>query len=168
MDNRSPRALPGRHGKNWFALQLIAMIPLALLVSCAHTARYAAPDLPPNQLAVLEISAPVWIVSLDGQAVASATFSDRTRVKVSPGPHQVEVSYRRLELHSAPPPVFNGPVYNAQEVSSSIQGNRDMTQYSLHNRNVNFVAKAGATYDVDAGLTVNSWNPTITEVTPAK
>ena len=144
-------------------LKFGAAVTLVALTSCAHTPRYAEPNLPKDQLAVLEITAPVWFVSLDGQSVASSTFSDRTRVRVSPGAHSVEVSYRGMQAHSAPAPVLNGPVYNAREVSSYDYGNLDNTTFSKGNLNLNFVAKPGFIYDVDARVVGHSWNARIRE-----
>ena len=75
-------------------LDFVALIPMALLVSCAHTPRYAEPNVPQDGLTVLEWAAPVWIVALDGQSVSSSVFNDRNRVRVSPGTHSVEVAYK--------------------------------------------------------------------------
>jgi hypothetical protein len=147
-------------------LGFFALLPLALLASCASTPRYAEPNLPPDQFAVLEISAPMWLVSLDGQSVASSTFSDRTRVRVAPGAHNVVVSYRGMQTHSAPAPQVNGAVYNAGEVSSSFHENADVTTFSKHDMSLNFVAKPGFTYDVDPNIAGHIWNPLIKEVTP--
>jgi hypothetical protein len=151
---------------SWLLPKFAAVVPLALLASCASTPRYVEPNLPPDQVAVLEITAPMWIVSLDGQSVASSTFSDRTRVRVAPGAHNVVVSYRGMQTHSAPAPQVNGAVYNAGEVSSSIHENADVTTFSLHDMNLNFVAKPGFTYDVDPNIAGHIWNPLIREVTP--
>jgi len=154
---------------NWAKglFKLVVVVPLALLSSCAHTPRYVEPKLPQDQLAVLDIAAPVWIISLDGQTVTTSSFSDHTRVRVCPGRHSVELSYRHMETHNTPPPVFNGAVYNAREVSSYGHENANVTKTSLNDINLNFVAKPGFTYGVDAGAVGNSWNPTIREVMPA-
>jgi len=144
-------------------LLLAILLPLALLVSCAHTQRYVEPKLPPNELANLECSAPVWIVSLDGQSVSASVFSDVTRVRIIPGAHWVELSYRRTDNHVAPAPRLNGDVYNAGEVSSAIHENSRVTTYSLHNVTLNFVAKPRFAYVVNNGLSEQSWNPTIVE-----
>jgi hypothetical protein len=144
-------------------LLLVALLPLALLTSCAHTQRYAEPNLPPNELATLEWSAPVWIVSLDGQSVSSSVFSDLTRVRIVPGAHRVELSYRRTDNRVAPAPRLNGDVYNAGEISSSIHDNARVTTYSLQNVTLNFVAKPRFAYSVKDGLSEKSWNPTIVE-----
>ena len=149
-------------------LKFAAAVPLVLLASCVSTPRYVEPNLPPDQVAILEITAPMWIVSLDGQSVESSTFSDRTRVRVSPGTHNVEVSYRGMQTRSAPAPQINGAVYNAGEVSSSIHENADVTTFSMRDMNLNFVAKPGFTYDVNANVVGHSWNPTITEINASK
>lgn len=148
------------------SLHLAALLPLGLFAACAHTPRYAEPNLPPNQLAVLACTAPVWIVSLDGQSVSPSAFSDLTRVRVSPGAHQVVLSYRRLNAHTAPAPRINGAVASAGEISSAIHKNTDVTTYSLHDISLNFVAKPGFTYVVNEGISANRWNPTVTSVAP--
>jgi hypothetical protein len=142
---------------------LVVLLPLALLTSCAHTQRYAEPNLPPNELATLEVTAPVWIVSLDGGSVSSSVFSDRTRIRILPGPHRVELAYQHTNIHTAPAPQLNGAVFNAGEISSSIHENTQVTTYSLHNVPLDFVAKPGFTYFIEAGISAKTWNPTIGE-----
>ena len=147
-------------------LDLVALLPLALLVSCAHTPRYAEPNLPQDGLAVLEWAVPVWIVSLDGQSVSTSAFNDRTRVRVSPGIHSVEVAYKRTAMHSgsAAPPI-KGAVVDAGAVSSWMHEPDSVTTSSLQNVTLNFDAKPGNTYVVQDGRIGNRWNPKIGEFT---
>lgn len=146
---------------------LTLLLMMALLVSCAHTPRYAEPNLPQDGLAVLECAVPVWIVALDGQNVSTSVFNDRTRVRISPGIHTVEVAYKRTTMRSgsAAPPI-KGAVLDASAVSSWMHEPDRVTTFSLQNVTLNFDAKPGNTYVVQNGRISNRWNPKIGEFTP--
>src|SRR5215470_6969082 len=76
----------------------IALICLAFIVSCAHEKMYSGPTLPDEQLATLEATTPMWLVSVDGHHMSSFGLHDTVRVKIVPGSHNVEVSYSSTEI----------------------------------------------------------------------
>jgi hypothetical protein len=122
-----------------------------LTVSCAHEKMYSGPKLPDEQLATLEATAPMWLVSVDGHKMSSIGLRDTVRVKILPGPHNIEVSY------------------NSTDIGTGVDkyGNfARMRQETWSGKNfpLTFTAKAGYRYVAHAGrIGISDWEPFISE-----
>lgn len=93
MATSSTKAAGSRNG------YLIAVGVMTLLaISCVHEKMYSGPTLPDDQLATLEATTPMWLVSVDGRHMSSLGLHDTVRVKLLPGEHKVEVSYNSMEV----------------------------------------------------------------------
>jgi len=130
---------------------LLAVALLALNVSCAHEKMYSGPTLPDDQLATLEATTPMWLVSVDGHRMSSLGLHDTVRVKLLPGEHKVEVSYNSMEVGTAVDRYGNfGRVHHET--------------WSGGNFPLMFVAKAGYRYVAHPGRIGGSdWEPFISE-----
>src|SRR5262249_996610 len=76
----------------------LGLLCLAFTVSCAHEKMYSGPTLSDGQLATLEATTAMWLVSVDGHRISSFGLHDTVRVKILPGPHKAEVSYNSMEM----------------------------------------------------------------------
>jgi hypothetical protein len=115
---------------------------------------YSGPALPDDQLATLEATTPMWLVSVDGHHMSSFGLHDTVRVKILPGSHNVEVGYSSMETGTAVDKYGNfGRV-------------REET-WSKKNFPITFTARAGYRYVAHAGrIGTSDWEPYITESLP--
>ncbi len=82
-------------------LAMFAFTLSALVASCVHEKMYSGPTLPDDQLATLEATAPMWLVAVDGHRLSSFGLHDTVRVKILPGPHNIEVAYSARDSGTA-------------------------------------------------------------------
>jgi hypothetical protein len=80
------------------AHRFFCLVTMLMLASCAHQKTYVAPDLGPEQTAILEAKVPIWIVSIDGEKVSSLSLHDSAFVKLLPGPHIIEVTFQQSDM----------------------------------------------------------------------
>jgi hypothetical protein len=131
--------------------RLLGVVFLAFAGSCAHEKMYSGPTLPDEQLATLEATTPMWLVTVDGHHMSSFGLHDTVRVKLLPGPHNIEVSYNSMTTRTAVDQYGNfGRV-------------RDET-WSKRNFPITFTARAGYRYVAHAGrIGASNWEPYVTE-----
>ncbi len=130
---------------------LFCALSAVFLISCAQMPLYREPDLPEAKTAALEATLPVWIVSIDGERVSNLGVPEDRRIKILPGPHNVEVTYRGTDTKIKDSSEQIGPeMIERKRVSSG-------------NVKLNFIARAGRTYFVNDGREGNKWRPTIGE-----
>lgn len=133
------------------SLSLSAMLCLVFAVSCAHEKMYSGPTVPDDQLATLEATTPMWLVSVDGHHLSSFGLHDSVRVKILPGPHRVEVSYNSMETGTTVDRYGNFATVRQET-------------WSKKNFPITFTARAGYRYVAHAGrIGVSDWEPYITE-----
>lgn len=124
---------------------------LALVASCAHEKMYPGPTLPDNQLATLEATAPMWLVSVDGHRLSSLGLHDAVRVKILPGPHNIEVAYSAKDMGTAVDQYGNF-------------GRVRQETWSGKNFPLTFTAKAGYRYVAHPGrIGLSDWEPFVNE-----
>jgi hypothetical protein len=130
---------------------LAPLLLTAITVSCVHEKMYSGPKLPDDQLATVEATTPMWLVSLDGHHISSIGLLDTVRLKILPGPHTVEVSYNSSETGTAVDAYGN--FYRARRETSSKK-----------NHPITFMAKAGYRYVAYPGrIGAFNWEPFISE-----
>jgi hypothetical protein len=129
----------------------LAVLSLALTVSCAHEKMYSGPTLPDDQLATLEATTPMWLVSVDGQHMSSFGLHDTVRVKILPGAHKVEVSYSSMETGTTVDRYGNFATVRQET-------------WSKKNFPITFTARVGYRYVAHPGrIGASDWQPYITE-----
>jgi hypothetical protein len=130
---------------------VFGLLLLALTASCAHEKMYSGPTLPDDQLATLEATVPMWLVSVDGHHMSSFGLHDTVRVKILPGSHKVEVSYKSMETGTTVDQYGN--FAHAHQES-----------WSKQNFPLTFTAKAGYRYVAHPGrIGLSDWEPFISE-----
>jgi hypothetical protein len=135
---------------NWVRVAF-GLALLALTVSCAHEKMYSGPTLPDDQLATLEATVPMWLVSVDGHRMSSLGLHDTVRLKILPGLHKVEVSYNSMETGTAVDQYGN--FHRVHEET-----------WSGKNFPLTFSARAGYRYVAHAGrIGASNWEPFISE-----
>src|SRR4051812_3008047 len=74
-----------------------------LLIFTGCASGYREPSIPRNEMATLNASSPVWVVSIDGKKVSRTGITGHKHFRVSPGTHLVEVQYSQLSppLHES-------------------------------------------------------------------
>ena len=127
-------------------LSLLA-IPFAIS-GCAT--KYHEPSRSENHIAFIEATAPVWIVSIDGKAVARVSITGNKRFAVSPGHHNFELQFASEER---------------REVEDWYGQRRTafVGQASLGNFFLPFTTEAGHLYYVHDGRMDDRWKPFISE-----
>jgi hypothetical protein len=129
----------------------LALLCMAFTLSCAHEKMYSGSTLPNDQLATLEATTPMWLVTVDGQHMSSFGLHDTVRVKILPGTHKVEVSYNSMENKTT------------MDRYGKFETARQET-WSKKNFPITFTAKAGYRYVAHAGrIGASDWEPYITE-----
>jgi hypothetical protein len=132
-------------------LGLLGLALLALIASCAREKVYSGPTLPDDQLATLEATAPMWLVSVDGHKMSSFGLHETVRVKILPGLHKVEVSYNDAEMGTAVDKY--GHFVRVREET-----------WSGRNFPITFTAKARYRYVAHPGrIGASDWEPFISE-----
>jgi hypothetical protein len=130
------------------------LLPLfcgAFAVSCAHEKMYSGPTIPDDQLATLEATVPMWLVSVDGHHISSIGLHDTVRLKILPGTHTAEVSYNSMAMGTAVD--RHGNFVRVHEET-----------WSKRNFPITFNAKAGYRYVAHPGrIGASDWEPFITE-----
>jgi hypothetical protein len=136
-------------------IAVLSAIPLlALVLSCASEKLYSGPTLPDDQIATLEVTTPMWLVSVDGQHVSSFSLHDTVRVKILPGSHKVEVSYKSLDTRTGVDQY--GHILSAREAT-----------WSKANVPITFTARPGYRYVAHPGRIGGAdWEPYIIESPP--
>ena len=130
---------------------LLTLFCAAFAVSCAHEKMYSGPELPNDQLATLEATAPMWLVNVDGHHISSIGLHDTVRLKILPGPHKAEVSYNSMAIGTATDQYGN--IHRVHEET-----------WSKKNFPITFTAKAGYRYVAHPGrIGASDWQPFITE-----
>jgi hypothetical protein len=133
---------------------LVALFCVVFTISCAHEKMYSGPTLPDDQLATLEATTPMWLVSVDGRHMSSFGLHDTVRVKILPGPHKVEVSYSSIETGTT--------VDGYGNLATARQ-----ETWSKKNFPITFTARAGYRYVAHAGrIGLSDWEPYVTESLP--
>lgn len=133
---------------------LLALISVVFMVSCAHERMYSGPTLPDEQLATLEATTPMWLVSVDGHHMSSLGLHDTVRVKILPGSHNVEVSYSSMETGTT-----------VDRYGNFARARQET--WSKKNFPITFTARAGYRYVAHAGrIGLSDWEPYITESLP--
>jgi len=129
----------------------LGLLCLAFTVSCAHEKMYSGPKVPDDQLATLEATTPMWLVSVDGRHMSSFGLHDTARVKILPGAHKVEVSYNSMETGTTVDRYGNFATVRQET-------------WSKKNFPITFTARAGYRYVAHAGrIGASDWEPFITE-----
>ena len=132
----------------------LAMTCVAFMVSCAHEKMYSGPKVPDDQLATLEATTPLWLITVDGHRMSSFSLHDTVRLRILPGPHKVEVSYNSMENKTT------------MDRYGRFETVRDET-WSKKNFPITFTARAGYRYVAHAGrIGTSDWEPYITESLP--
>jgi hypothetical protein len=135
-------------------VNLLPLVGLAFTISCAHEKMYSGPILPDDQLATLEATTPMWLVSLDGHHISSLGLHDTLRVKILPGLHKVEVSYSSIAMGTA-----------VDKYGNFVRVHQET--WSKKNFPITFTARAGYRYVAHPGRIGGSdWEPFITESLP--
>lgn len=89
---------PGRFATLSLPLFVCLLLCVTLFTSaCAHTRRYVEPAGNANELATIQIEAPVWLVSMDGEKFSNRGWSDLKKVNVRPGRHLLQFSLAGFE-----------------------------------------------------------------------
>jgi hypothetical protein len=115
---------------------------------------YSGPTLPDEQLATLEATTPMWLVSVDGHHMSSLGLHDTVRVKILPGSHNVEVSYSSMETGTT-----------VDRYGNFARARQET--WSKKNFPITFTARAGYRYVAHAGrIGLSDWEPYITESLP--
>jgi hypothetical protein len=136
---------------------LPALLLMLLVSGCAQTHYYyTEPELRSDEAGILEATVPVWIVSLDGQRVSYGATGDTRTLRISPGPHVIEVSYAGLETQAGTN--VNEQIYIPGERTPYT---RWMHVHSSSNAQVKLTAKPGHTYSITAERSGNRWRPSI-------
>jgi hypothetical protein len=142
-------ALP-RFALRWIP-RLFGLVLLTFAVSCAHEKMYSGPKLPDDQLATLEATTPMWLVSVDGHHISSFGLHDTVRVKLLPGPHKVELGFSSMQTGTA------------VDIYGNFAGVRQET-WSKRNFPITFTARAGYRYVAHPGrIGASDWEPFISE-----
>jgi hypothetical protein len=112
---------------------------------------YSGPTLPDDQLATVEATTPMWLVSVDDHHISSLNLHDTVRLKILPGPHKVEVSYNSMEMGTA-----------VDKYGNFVRLHQET--WSKRNFPITFTAKAGSRYVAHPGrIGASDWEPFITE-----
>ncbi len=82
---------------------LFACFVLILAAGCASTRSYVEPSETAGPAAKVEATAPVWILSIDGRPVSGTGFDDTRSLRLTPGRHEVVVTFRTTETVDAAP-----------------------------------------------------------------
>ena len=131
--------------------RIFGIVLLALSVSCAHEKMYSGPKLPDEQLATLEATAPMWLVSVDGHRLSSFGLHDTVRVKILPGQHNIEVAYSARDMGTGVDKYGNF-------------GRVRQETWSGKNFPITFTAKAGYRYVAHPGrIGASDWEPFVSE-----
>lgn len=136
-----------------------ALVISALIASCAHQKRYAAPNLGDEQTAILEARVPMWIVSIDGENVSSLSLHDTAFIKLLPGPHIVEVAFQQFG--------------SRQMVDRGVLTLEQSRTYGERSLKLKMLATAGCKYVVEYKLEVDEhskrkiWNVRIVKLESA-
>ena len=131
----------------------LALLSILFVLSCAHTNHYAEPSLPDSETAVLQANVPAWIISIDGQPVSYDFSSDGKTTKITAGPHTVQVSYKGTETKMK------------SEHGEMITHMKTQRFASIGYVPLNFVAKPGHTYFINARHDDKKWYPSIADFT---
>ena len=154
MDTQKAIGTGPRSALNRIAGGLCLLAFALFSISCAHTRPYVEPSIAAGELAVLEVSAPVWLVTLDGLDVSHNGWGDLKRLKLMPGAHVIEVSLAGTDRITKP---WDGhPLTRARRISG--QGNIT----------IRFVATAGKTYVVgyETNEKLHKWRAFVSEFLP--
>jgi len=131
--------------------RLFAPIFLVLTVSCAHEKMYSGPTVPDDQLAMLEATTPMWLVTMDGHHMSSLGLHDTLRVKILPGTHKIDASYDSVETGTAVDEYGN--FHRARQET-----------WSKKTYPITFTARAGYRYVAHPGrIGASDWEPFISE-----
>jgi hypothetical protein len=123
----------------------------ALAASCVHEKMYSGPTLPDAQLATVEATAPMWLVSVDGHRLSSFGLHDTVRVKILPGPHNIEVAYSARDMGTA-----------VDKYGNFVRVREET--WSGRNFPITFTAKAGFRYVAHPGrIGASDWEPFVSE-----
>jgi hypothetical protein len=132
-------------------LGILSLFCMAFTISCVHEKMYSGPTLPNDQLATVEATTPMWLVSVDDHHISSLSLHDTVRVKVLPGRHRVEVSYNSMETGTA-----------VDQYGNFVRVHGET--WSKRNFPITFTAKAGYRYVAHPGrFGASDWEPFITE-----
>ena len=123
----------------------LVLLPVFVVLSCAHTNYYSEPSRPDSQVALLEVNLPLWIVSLDDQPVSYGLTEDLKTLKVVPGPHSIVIQYSGTEARIKREPLQLIPLVQSRRVTG-----RDRVR-------LQFVAQAGHTYFTNCGHDEKHW-----------
>ena len=141
---------------------LLAACMAGLLPGCASAPHYAEPALPADQIAFLQATVPVWIISIDGVRVDYGLAGDSRTLKTSTGPHVAEVTYNGLDSSASGNP--NSTTYLPGERSPYT---RPVRVHSNSNVPIRWTAVAGHTYSVTAQRSGKFWRPVMSDFEPA-
>ena len=131
--------------------KVLALFCAVFAVSCEHEKMYSGPTLPDEQVATLEATTPMWLVSVDGHHISSFGLHDTVRFKILPGTHKAEVSYNGMAMGTTVDRYGN--YHRVHEET-----------WSKKNFPIEFTAKAGYRYIAHPGrIGASDWEPFITE-----
>jgi hypothetical protein len=133
-----------------FWIQLFAW-PLVLLIFAGCVSGYREPAIPRSEMAALNATSPLWIVTIDGKSVSRAGITGHKKFRVAPGQHVVEVQYSQVSL-----PTEQSDGDSTYAVRHHISSNRNIP--------VQFFATRGTTYYVRADRSGDAWRPFITDI----
>ena len=130
---------------------MFALFLSGLTMSCVHEKMYSGPTLPDDQVATIEATTPMWLVSVDGHHISSIGLRDTVRLKILPGPHSVQVSYNSFDTGTT------------MDVYGNLHRVRQETS-SKKNYPLMFTAKPGFRYVAHPGrIGAFDWEPFISE-----
>jgi|SRR5882724_5923003 len=132
-----------------FWIQLFGL-PLALLIFAGCAAGYREPSVPRSEMASINATSPVWIVTIDGKKVSRVGITGHKQFHVSPGQHVIEVQYSQIGM---PAEKFDGDVTYTTRSHT----------FSEQNVPVQFFATSGTTYNVKAERSGDLWKPVIAD-----
>src|SRR5882762_921562 len=80
-----------------FWIQLFGL-PLALLTFAGCASGYREPSVPRSEMASVNATSPVWIVTIDGKKVSRAGITGHKQFHISAGHHVIEVQYSQVSM----------------------------------------------------------------------
>jgi len=132
-----------------FRIRLLGL-PLALLTLAGCAAGYREPSVPRSEMASINATAPVWIVTIDGKKVSRAGITGHKQFHISAGQHLIEVQYSQVSMP-------------AEKSDGDVIYTTRHHIFSEQNIPVQFFATGGTTYYVRAERSGDLWKPAIAD-----